>query len=1162
MTLRFLFLSIISITFLSCKDNTLFTKIEASDSGIQFSNRIIENDSINILDFEYVYNGSGVGIADFNKDGLQDVFFSGNQVANKLYLNKGDFKFDDISSKAGIEASNRWCAGVVPVDINSDGWMDVYVAATVKEPASERHNLLFVSQGLKDGVPVFKEMAAEYGVNDSGHSENAAFFDYDNDGDLDLYVLTNEIDQYPNTFRPKVKDGTYPNTDRLYRCDFDEKLGHSYYTNVSKEAGITIEGYGLGLNICDINKDGWKDIYVTNDYAADDLLYINNGNGTFTDQANQYFKHTSSSAMGNDVADINNDGLLDVFAVDMLAKNNLRKKVLAPPNNYQLFKLSDEFGYTYQYMRNTLQLNNGKLPNNKQAMFSEVSLLSGIAETDWSWTPSLADFDNDGFRDIIITNGFPKDVTDRDFMAFRAEAENLAEKTFLLGQIPEVKISNYAYRNKGNLEFEDVTEKWGMDIPSFSNGAVYADLDNDGDLDYVVNNINDSAFVFKNNQVQLDKAKENHFLRIKTIGDKSNLNGLGTVALLEFENGEKMIHENNPYRGYLSSVEPFIHFGLGAKKVKKLTVQWYNGMSQIIVNPKLDQVLEVNIKNANVKTDYIENMGESVFEDITENSKLDFIHKEIDFIDFNVQNLLPFKLSELGPGMSVGDVNGDKLEDFFLGGGRGYSGMFFLQKADGTFTKKTLLAQYELQNKFEEDLGSLLFDADGDKDLDLYLCRGGSEGRPGDKVFEDKLYLNDGKGNFSEKMNAIPAFATSTSCVRASDYDNDGDLDLFVAGRNVPGEYPKFTDSYLFRNDSRDGQAKFTNVVLPELKNLGLICDVLWTDFDNDGWMDLLVAGEWSAPRLFKNNKGKLSEMKDTGLEKLKGLWTSTNAGDFDNDGDMDYLLGNIGLNAQFKGNEKEPARVLAKDFDNNGNYDIIPFVYYINEEKEKFLVPFNGKDDVNKQLNVTRSRFVSYKDFAKANIDNLLTKEEKKDAQDLELNFMKSVIILNQGGGKFLVKDLPMEVQFSPANGIVVEDFDSDGFQDIVVSGNNFGIETSVGRYDASNGVYLKGNGTGNFSIVKNSGFYVPSDAKALVSIANSQGEICLLASQNRGPLKMFKTPLMKQEAELNPNSRFYSYVLNGKTTKKEIYHGSGYLGQSARYVVLPKGAKGFKIN
>lgn len=1162
MTFRIFTTLFIISTFFSCKDDTLFTKIDAEDSGIQFSNRIIENDSMNILDFEYVYNGSGVGIADFNKDGLQDVFFSGNQVANKLYLNKGDFKFEDISVKAGIEAANRWCAGVVTVDINSDGWMDVYVAATVKEPASERQNLLYVNQGLKDGTPVFKEMGAEYGVNDSGHSENAAFFDYDNDGDLDLYVLTNEIDQYPNTFRPKVKDGTYPNTDRLYRCDFDEKLGHSYYTNVSKEAGIIIEGYGLGLNICDINKDGWKDIYVTNDYAADDLLYINNGNGTFTDQANQYFKHTSSSAMGNDVADINNDGLLDVFAVDMLAKNNLRKKVLAPPNNYQLFKLSDEFGYTYQYMRNTLQINNGKLANNKQAMFSEVSLLSGIAETDWSWTPSLADFDNDGFRDIIITNGFPKDVTDRDFMAFRSEAENLAEKTFILGQIPEVKISNYAYRNKGNLEFEDVTEKWGMDIPSFSNGAVYADLDNDGDLDYLVNNINDSAFVFKNNQIEFDKNKESHFLRIRTVGDKNNINGLGAVVLLEFENGEKMIHENNPFRGYLSSVEPFIHFGLGNKKVKKLEVQWYNGMSQIILNPKIDQILEVNIKNALSKTNYDTNLGKQVFEDITDISKLDFVHKELDFIDFNVQNLMPSKLSELGPGMSVGDINGDNLEDVYLGGGRSYSGVFFTQNADGTFSKKTLLPQYELPNKLEEDLGSLLFDADGDKDLDLYLCRGGSEGRKEDKHFRDMLYTNDGNGNFVEKPNAIPAFGTSTSCVRASDYDNDGDLDLFVAGRNVPGEYPKFTDSYLFRNDSKNGDAKFTNVSLPELKNLGLICDVLWTDFDNDGWMDLLVAGEWSAPRFFKNQKGKLSEVKDTGLGNLKGLWTSTNAGDFDNDGDMDYVLGNIGLNALFKGNEKEPARVLAKDFDNNGNYDIIPFVYFINEKKEKFLVPFNGKDDVNKQLNVTRSRFVSYKDFANANIDNLLTKDEKKDAQDLELSFMKSVIILNQGGGKFLVKDLPIEVQFSSANGIIVEDFDSDGIQDIVVSGNNFGNEISVGRYDASNGVYLKGSGGGEFKVIKNSGFYVPSDAKALVSIANIKGEISLLASQNRGPLKMFKTPLKKQISILDPSAKSYAYELNGKKTKKEIYYGSGYLGQSARYIILPIGAKGLKIN
>jgi enediyne biosynthesis protein E4 len=1159
MKLKGYLLLIIGTVFYSCKEKTLFEQIQSEDSGIKFSNRIVEKDSINILDFEYVYNGAGVGIGDFNNDGLQDVFFTGNQVSNKLYLNKGEFKFEDVSEQAGIGGNGKWCAGVVVVDINNDGWQDVYIAATVNSNPKERENLLYVNQGLKDGKLTFKEMAAEYGVNDSAHSENAAFFDYDNDGDLDLYVLNNITSQYPNQYRPKIKDGSNPNTDTFYRCEWDADKNHPVYVNASKEAGITIEGYGLGVNICDINNDGWKDIFVTNDFLADDLLYINQKNGTFKDMAAEYFKHTGSSAMGNDVVDINNDGLLDIFAVDMLAKTNLRKKVLTNPNNYQMYNFNKEFGYTFQYMRNTLQLNNGIDGSTSQPMFSEVSLLAGLSETDWSWTPSLADFDNDGNRDIIITNGFPKDVTDRDFVSFRNNNERLALRSDILKEIPEVKISNYAFKNNGNLGFENVTEKWGMNIPSYSNGAVYADLDNDGDLDYVVNNINDSAFVFKNNQVQFDTDKQSHFLRLKFEGDAKNRNGIGTVAILTFENGEKIIHENNPYRGYLSSVEPFVHFGVGQKKIKSLEIQWYNGKSEILTNLKLDQVLKVNIKNAKQEIIHTILKSKGIFQDVTDSLKLNYVHQETDFIDYNIQNLLPFKLSELGPGMAVGDINGDGLEDIFVGGSKGFSGMFLIRNVSGGFSQRPI--ENTGLDKKGDDLGPLFFDADKDGDLDLYICRGGNEAAKGDAQFKDAFYTNDGKGNFTLSSSAIPDFAVSTSCVRAADFDHDGDLDLFVSGRNVPGEYPKFVDSYLYRNDSQMGKPKFTAINEPLFKDLGLVCDVIWTDYDNDGWIDIMVASEWAAPRFFKNKKGKFEEVLQTGLENLNGLWTSVNAADFDGDGDIDYVLGNVGLNNLYKASKTEPVRIVAKDFDGNGNYDAIPFVYFEGPNKKRQLVPFNGKDDVNKQLNSTRSKFTTYKDFANATYDNLLTADERKDAQDLSLTTTASVVLKNNSGGKFEVFVLPIEAQFSQTNGIIVEDFDKDGSPDILISGNNYGTEISTGRYDASNGVFLKGNGDCTFKTIKNSGFYVPFDAKAMVSTFNSKGQIEILVAQNRGSLKIFNTNLFMEKQKVAPNAQSYSYQYNNKTFKKELYYGSSYLGQSSRYIVIPAGAKSLKI-
>ena len=1171
---------ILILALVSCKEKTLFTLLSSSHTGIYFNNAIVESDSMNPLNHVNIYNGGGVGIGDFNSDGLQDIYFTGNMVPNKLYINKGNMKFEDNTITAGIDGAGKWCRGVSVVDINCDGKQDIYISVSISDDAEKRKNLLYVNQkNDENGTPEFKEMAAEYGLDDTTHTTMALFFDYDNDGDLDAYLVVNEhiSADNPSSFRPIITDGSHPSTGRLYRNDWNDTLNHGVFVNVSSLAGITTEGYGHAGIVTDINHDGWKDIYVTNDFLSNNILYINNHNGTFTDRSKEYFKQTSTFAMGVDIQDLNNDGLLDVVELDMNPQDNYRKKMMLVSNSYQIMQNFNRYKYQYQYSKNSLQINQGNTVKQDDSIgtpiFSQIGFLSGISETDWSWTPLVTDFDNDGLRDIIITNGYPKDVTDHDFMIFRSKASLIASWEDILTQIPQVKLHNYAYKNKGDLTFDDLTNEWGLSNKSFSNGAAYSDLDNDGDMDMIVNNINDEAFVYRNESLH-GNDNTPHYLHISFTGSSRNPGGYGAWVNIYYDKGKVQVYEHSPYRGYLSSMQGMAHFGLGDNKlIDSLVVVWPDSRKQVIRQVNTDQVLNINIDNASLSYNY--NAGaieaDALFKEVTNSLGINYVNKESDFVDFNIQKLLPHKFSEYSPALAVGDMDGNGLDDLLCGGNSVYPTTIFYQLKNGKFTEKKLfkaktneengLPQYSslVTGSTFKDEGILLFDADGDGDQDMYISNGGYEQQPGSPTYQDRFYVNDGKGNLVKDSAALPQNFTSKFCVRAADYDKDGDLDLFIAGRVDPWNYPKPVSSIILRNDSKKNSIKFTDVtatVAKDLVNIGLVCDAVFTDFDNDGWQDILLAGEWMPVTFLKNDKGIFKNVSAfSGVNNKIGWWNTIAPGDFDNDGDMDYVVGNLGLNSFFKASDKYPVFITAKDFDDNGSYDAFPSVFLpvSHENKEIKEFPANQRDDIIKQMISLRGKFQNYKKFAHATMDSIFTPQQMKGALRLKANMLASAYLKNQGNGKFTISQLPMQAQVSILNGMVVDDFDGDGYLDLVMNGNDYGTDVSIGRYDALNGLMMKGDGKGNFlpQSILQSGIYIPGNGKALVQLRNKEGKTLLAASQHNGPLKIFELKHNLRALQVQ-QSDIHALILykNGSLQKREFYYGYSFLSQSARFL------------
>jgi len=1065
----------------STKENALFEQLPVEKTHIDFNNQLEETLNMNVLMYEYYYNGGGVATGDINGDGLDDIYFSGNVVDNKLYLNKGNMQFEDATSIANVAGRpGPWKTGVTMVDINGDGRLDIYACHSGMLPSVKRTNELFINDGNDAaGIPHFSEQAGKYGLADTGFSTQAYFFDYDRDGDLDMLLLHHN---------PKNLPVLNPGATALLLKKPNAAIGltlfkndKNHFTDVTAAANInsSILSYGLGAGIADINGDDWPDMYISNDYGVPDFLYINNKNGTFTNDLQQCLGHISQFSMGNAVADINNDALPDIFTLDMLPEDNHRQKLLFAPDNYGKFEVLLQSGFYYQYMRNMLHVNNG---NNT---FSEIGQLAGISNTDWSWAPLFADFDNDGWKDLFVTNGYLRDYTNLDFIMYMNQVEQSSARLTredvlkMIDKMPASNVQNYLFKNNG-LTFSDVSSDWGISIPSNSNGAAYADLDNDGDLDLIINNINLPAFIYRNNE---SNNPGNHFLNIKLAGEAGNTAGIGSKLTAWCKNKKQYI-EQMPARGYQSSVSPVLHIGLGADSVvDSLQIVWQSGTKQVVTNIRCNQTITLQEKNAKDLYHYhLPAPAKTLFSEIK--SPVQFADATPDINDFKRQSLMTNPLSFAGPCIAKYDVNGDGLEDLYAGGGNGVAGALYLQNKNGSFTKKTEPA-FDAE-KLSTDADAVFFDANNDGFVDLYVVSGGYNNfAADDALLQDRLYINDSKGNFTKAINALPVMHVSKSCARIADINGDGHPDIFVGGRVIPGSYPETPQSFLLIND---GKGHFTDKMAelsPALQKAGMVTDAAWLDVNNDKQPDLVVVGEWMPVSVFVNANGKLeNKTKDYFDNEYSGWWNKILTGDFNKDGKQDLIVGNQGTNSQCKATDKEPAELYYKDFDNNGTLDPI-LCFYIQGKS----YPYMSRDELFSQLSYMHKKFEDYKSYADASINELFSKDELKDAGHLKANYFKTVLFEGSADGKFKEKSLPLQAQYSPVFTITALDYDKDGNEDILLCGNINHARLRFGKFDANYGTLLHNNGKGNFEYVPQnvSGFNLRGDVRGVAAINNT---------------------------------------------------------------------------